>query len=200
MTGGEAGTVDLPAGLFGKDVNKPVLHLYVVAYLANQRQGTQSTKTRAEVSGGGKKPWKQKGTGRARQGSTRSPQWTHGGIAFGPKPRSYRLSLNKKVKRIALTSALSDKAQTGDVVVVDNLSLEKIRTKSMISFLSALNIDKKSLIVTAAADPVVVASASNIPGAKVTFANVINPYDILNCDKLILTKEALDKMGEVFGA
>ena len=164
----------------------------------NQRQGTQSTLTRTEVSGGGKKPWKQKGTGRARQGSTRAPQWTHGGIALGPKPRSYRITLNKKVKRAALFSALSSKVAGNEMVVVDNIALTEYKTKAMVAMLDALGADKKALVVLPAVDEFVIKSCDNIPGVKTALFNTINVYDILNCDKFIVAKEAVEKIEEVY--
>lgn len=198
MTGKETGKIELSQEVFGIRPNKTVLHSAVVNYLANQRQGTQSTLTRAEVSGGGKKPWRQKGTGHARQGSTRSPQWTHGGIALGPKPRSYRLALPKKVRRLALKSAFSAKVASGDMIVLEALQLEEIKTKSMVNLLSALGADKKSLIVLSQPDRVVVKSSSNIPGVKTALVNTLNVYDILNADKFIVVKDAVAKIEEVY--
>ena len=198
MAGKEVGEITLSDAVFGAEVNSSVLHEAVKAYLANQRQGTQSTLTRTEVSGGGKKPWKQKGTGRARQGSTRAPQWTHGGIALGPKPRSYRITLNKKVKRAALFSALSSKVAGNEMVVVDSIALTEYKTKAMVAMLNALGADKKALIVLPAADAVVIKSCDNIPGVKTALYNTINVYDILNCDKFIVAKEAVEKIEEVY--
>ena len=198
MNGEQVGTMDLNDEIFGIEVNMPVLHQAVVQYLANQRQGTQSAKTRAEVRGGGKKPWRQKGTGRARQGSTRAPQWTHGGIVFAPKPRSYRYTLNKKVKRLALKSVLSAKAASQDIVVIDAIKMDEIKTKEFAKFLSAVNAESKPLVVTAQPDTNVVKSGRNIPGCQVTFANLINVYDILNAKKLVLDQAALAKIEEVF--
>ena len=198
MAGKEVGEIALSDTVFGAEVNGSVLHEAVKAYLANQRQGTLSTLTRTEVSGGGKKPWKQKGTGRARQGSTRAPQWTHGGIALGPKPRSYRITLNKKVKRAALFSALSSKVAGNEMVVVDNIALAEYKTKAMVTMLNALGADKKALIVLPAADAVVIKSCDNIPGVKTALYNTINVYDILNCDKFIVAKEAVEKIEEVY--
>ena len=168
------------------------------AYLANQRQGTQSTLTRTEVSGGGKKPWKQKGTGRARQGSTRAPQWTHGGIALGPKPRSYRMTLNKKEKRAALFGAMSAKVAGNEMVIVDAISATSYKTKAMVEMLNAIGAQKKALIVLPAVDPMVVKSCANIPGVKTTVYNAINAYDILNCDTFIVAKGAVEKIEEVY--
>lgn len=198
MTGKEVGEITLSDAVFGAEVNGAVLHLAVKSYLANQRQGTQSTKTRSEVSGGGKKPWKQKGTGHARQGSTRSPQWTHGGIALGPKPRSYRFEINKKVKRIALQSAFSSKVEAGDMIVVDAISTTEYKTKTMINMLKALGSDKKALVVLADNDAKVIKSMSNIPGVKTALVNTLNVYDVMNCDKFIVAKGAAEKIEEVY--
>ena len=197
-TGAKVSEVALADEIFGIEPNVSAMHLCVVNYLANQRQGTQSTLTRGEVSGGGKKPWKQKGSGRARQGSTRSPQWYHGGIAHGPKPREYGFSINKKVKRLALKSVLSAKAQEENVVVIDEIKLDAIKTKPMAAFLKAVGADTKALVVTAENNDIVVKSAANIPGVLVTFANLINVYDILNAKKLVVDKAALAKIEEVF--
>ena len=188
----------LSEAIFGITPNVPAMHLMVVSYLANQRQGTQSTLTRSEVSGGGKKPWRQKGTGRARQGSTRAPQWTHGGIVFAPKPRSYSYVLNKKVKRLALKSVLSAKAAQGEIVVVDKIALDAIKTKDFRAFLSAVKADGKSLVVTPAKDETVIKSARNIPGVETAMAGLINVYDILKAKYLVLDKEALAVIQEVF--
>ena len=198
MAGKEVGEIVLSDMIFGAEVNATVLHTAVRAYLMNQRQGTQSTLTRTEVSGGGKKPWKQKGTGHARQGSTRAPQWTHGGVALGPKPRSYRVSMNKKVKRIALFSALSSKVAASELVVVDAITTETYSTKAMVAMLNALSGAKKTLIVLPEVDEKVVKSCANIPGVKTTVYNSINVYDILNCDKLLLAKGAAEKIQEVY--
>ena len=198
MSGKEVSTLTLSDKVFGAEVNGAVLHTAVKAYLANQRQGTQSTLTRTEVSGGGKKPWKQKGTGHARQGSTRAPQWTHGGIVFAPKPRDYSYTLNKKVRRLALKSVLSAKAQSADIVVIDEIKMDEIKTKKFAGFLSAVNADCKALVVTAEANENVVLSARNLPGVQTTFANLVNVYDILNAKKLVLDKAALAKIEEVF--
>jgi len=198
MSGKSVGEMELSESVFGIAPNKALLHAAVVNYLANQRQGTQSTLTRAEVRGGGKKPWRQKGTGRARQGSTRAPQWRHGGVALGPKPRSYRFSLNRKQKRIAILSALSSKVLESNFIVVDNISLEEYKTKAVISMLSALGADGKAMIVTAVADDKVVRSASNIPGVTTAPANSVNVYDVLNCTKFIIAKDAVSKLEEVY--
>ena len=197
MAGNEKGEITLAEGIFGIEVNVPVLHSVIRAYLLNQRQGTQSTKTRAEISGGGIKPWKQKGTGRARQGSTRSPQWTHGGIAFGPKPRDWRVSINKKVKRLAMQSAFSSKAQEGKIAVIDALAMTEYKTKTIAGMLKALGA-KKALIVLPEVDKFVVASASNIPGVKTAIPGTLNAYDILKYDMLILAKDAVAKIEEVY--
>ena len=198
MTGKQVGEVELSEGIFGIEPNVSVMHDVVKNHLANCRQGTQSALTRAEVSGGGKKPWRQKGTGRARQGSTRAPQWTHGGIVFAPKPRDYSYRLNKKMRRLALKSALSAKAQAEEIVVIDAIKMDEIKTKTFKKFLDAVNVNRKALIVTAEADELVVKSARNIEGVKTTFANLINVYDILNANKLVLDKAALAKIEEVF--
>lgn len=198
MAGKEVGEISLSDAVFGAEVNGAVLHIAVKSYLANQRQGTQSTKTRTEVSGGGKKPWKQKGTGHARQGSTRSPQWTHGGVALGPKPRSYSFEINKKVKRIALQSAFSSKVETGDMIVVDAITATEYKTKVMANMLKALGSEKKALVVLADNDAKTVKSLANIPGVKTAQVNTINVYDVLNCDKFIVAKGAAEKMQEVY--
>ena len=198
MAGETVGTVELCDGIFGIEPNQAVVHEVVKNHLANCRQGTQSALTRAEVSGGGKKPWRQKGTGHARQGSTRAPQWTHGGIVFAPKPRSYSYVLNKKVKRLAMKSVLSAKAQEENLVVIDAIKMDEIKTKSFKNFLKAVNADCKALVVTAENDEIVVKSAANIPGVLVTFANLINVYDILNAKKLVVDQAALAKIEEVF--
>lgn len=198
MAGKEVGSIALSDVVFGAEVNAAVLHAAVRAYLMNQRQGTQSTLTRTEVSGGGKKPWKQKGTGRARQGSTRSPQWTHGGVALGPKPRSYKGSLNKKVKRIAIQSALSAKAAAGEIIVIDAISANEYKTKVMAGMLSAVGAGKKSLVVLGGIDDKVIRSMANIPGVKTVQADSINVYDILNCNTFIMAKTAAEKIEEVY--
>ena len=186
MSGKQVGEIELSAAVFGVEPNAAVVHDVVKNHLANCRQGTQSALTRAEVSGGGRKPWRQKGTGRARQGSTRAPQWTHGGIVFAPKPRSYAYTLNKKVKRLALKSALSAKAAENNVVVIDSIKMDSIKTKTFANFLNAVGAEKKPLVVTAEADQIVVKSGRNIPGCEVTFANLLNVYDIVNANKLVV--------------
>ena len=198
MTGAEVGTVELNDSIFGIEPNTAVVHEVVKNHLANCRQGTQSALTRAEVSGGGKKPWLQKGTGHARQGSTRAPQWTHGGIVFAPKPRSYSYVLNKKVKRLAMKSALSAKAAAGEIIVIDSIKMDSIKTKDFRAFLNAVKADGKSLVVTPAKDEIVVKSARNIPGVETSMANLINVYDILKAKYLVLDKEALTVIEEVF--
>ena len=198
MSGKQVGEIELSAAVFGVEPNAAVVHDVVKNHLANCRQGTQSALTRAEVSGGGRKPWRQKGTGRARQGSTRAPQWTHGGIVFAPKPRSYAYTLNKKVKRLALKSALSAKAAENNIVVIDAIKMDSIKTKTFANFLSAVGAEKKPLVVTAEADQIVVKSGRNIPGCEVTFANLLNVYDIVNANKLVVDKAALQKIEEVF--
>ena len=197
MTGKVIGEIELCDSVFGIEPNEVALHESVKNYLANQRQGTQSTLTRAEVRGGGRKPWKQKGPGHARQGSIRAPQWTHGGIALGPKPRTYRYTLNKKQRRLALCSALSAKAQAGDIVVVDGLHMDEIKTKNMVSFLNAVSAGK-ALIVTPELDRNVVLSARNIPGVKTTFSTILSVYDILKADKFVVDKAAVAKIEEVY--
>ena len=198
MAGAEVGTVELNDSIFGVEPNTAVVHEVVKNHLANCRQGTQSALTRAEVSGGGRKPWRQKGTGRARQGSTRAPQWTHGGIVFAPKPRSYSYVLNKKVKRLAMKSALSAKAAAGEIIVIDSIKMDSIKTKDFRAFLNAVKADGKSLVVTPAKDEIVVKSARNIPGVETSMANLINVYDILKAKYLVLDKEALTVIEEVF--
>lgn len=197
MTGTKVGEVELSEAVFGIEPNEAVVHAVVKNHLANCRQGTQSALTRAEVSGGGIKPWRQKGTGRARQGSTRAPQWTHGGIVFAPKPRSYRYALNKKVKRLALKSVLSAKASEGNVIVVDELNVAEIKTKTIQSFLSSVNAGK-AVLVTPEVNVNVVKSARNIPGVVTSEAKLINVYDILNAKQLIVDKAALAVIEEVF--
>ena len=198
MAGKEVGEITLSDVMFGAEVNAAVLHAAVRAFLMNQRQGTQSTLTRSEVSGGGKKPWRQKGTGRARQGSTRSPQWTHGGIALGPKPRDYRVGMNKKTKRVALYSALSAKVAANELIVVDDIKCASYSTKTVVNMLNALGADRKALIVLPEVDNFVVKSAANIPGVKTTLAHTINVYDILNANKLVVSKTAIARLEEVF--
>lgn len=219
MTGKEVGEISLSEKLFGAEVSEPVLHAAVRAYLLNQRQGTQSTLTRTEVSGGGKKPWRQKGTGRARQGSTRSPQWTHGGVALGPKPRDYRVTLNKKTRRAALASALSAKVAEGSLVVVDSVKIDAYKTAEMVKMFAALGLTKevtkkykendevktrtakvaeKTLLVLPAVDKLVVKSCDNIPTAVTTLYSTLSVYDILNAEKLVMTREAVEKLEEVY--
>ncbi len=198
MAGKEVGEMTLSETVFGATVKPAVLHTAVRAFLMNQRQGTQSALTRTEVSGGGKKPWKQKGTGRARQGSTRAPQWTHGGVVFAPKPREYRVTLNKKTKRAALLGALSDKVAAGKLIVVDAITAAEYKTRVMADMLKALNAEKKSLVVLADNEPKATASLSNIEGVKTAATNTINVYDILNADTLIVAKAAIEKIEEVY--
>ena len=198
MSGEQVGEIELSEAVFGITPNESVVHDVVKNHLANKRQGTQSALTRAEVSGGGRKPWRQKGTGRARQGSTRAPQWTHGGIVFAPKPRDYSYTLNKKVRRLALKSALSDKAARQNIVVIDAIKVDAPKTREFAAFLKAVNVTGKALVVTAEADTNVVKSGRNIPGCQVTFANLINVYDIVNAKQLVLDKAALAKIEEVF--
>ena len=198
MAGKQVGEITLSDAVFGIEPNEAVVHDVVKNHLANCRQGTQSALTRAEVSGGGIKPWRQKGTGRARQGSIRAPQWTHGGIVFAPKPRDYSYTLNKKVKRLAMKSVLSDKAASENIVVIDEIKMDSIKTKTFKTFLNAVGVNGKALVVTAENDAIVVKSAANIPGILVTFANLINVYDILNAQKLVVDKAALAKIEEVF--
>ena len=198
MSGKLVGEIELSAAVFGVEPNEAVVHDVVKNHLANCRQGTQSALTRAEVSGGGRKPWRQKGTGRARQGSTRAPQWTHGGIVFAPKPREYGYTLNKKAKRLALKSVLSAKAQETNLVVIDSIKMDAPKTAEFAKFLAAVNCDCKTLVITAAPDANVVKSGRNIPGCEITFANLINVYDVVNANKLVVDKAALAKIEEVF--
>jgi len=198
MAGKEVGEIALSEKVFGAEVNEAVLHTAVRAYLMNQRQGTQSTLTRSEVSGGGKKPWKQKGTGHARQGSTRSPQWVHGGIALGPKPRSYRVNLNKALKRCAMFSALSSKVAGGEMIVVDAITATEYKTKAMVAMLAAIGAAKKTLVVLPESESHVIKSLANIEGVKSTQWNTINVYDILNCNTLVVAKDAVAKIEEVY--
>ena len=198
MAGESVGTITLSDKVFAADVNGAVLHAAVKQYLGNQRQGTQSTLTRTEVSGGGKKPWRQKGTGRARQGSTRAPQWTHGGVALGPKPRLYKSKLNKKVKAIAMISALSSKVQDNDFIVVDKIETAEYKTKTMVGMLKALEAKKKVLVVLADNDEKVQGSLANIPGVKVALTNTLNVYDILKYDTVVITKDAVNTLEEVY--
>ena len=198
MAGSEVGTMDLSEVIFGADVNGAVLHAAVRAYLLNQRQGTQSTLTRTEVSGGGKKPWRQKGTGRARQGSTRSPQWTHGGVALGPKPRSYRTAMNRQTKRIALYSALSAKVAEGNLIVVDDIKCEGYKTKTMATMLNKLGADTKTIVVLPEVDQFIIKSCANIPGVVTAQYNNLNVYDILNANKFVVTAAAVKMLEEVY--
>ena len=227
MTGKEVGEMTLSEKVFGAEVNAAVLHAAVRTYLMNQRQGTQSTLTRTEVSGGGKKPWRQKGTGRARQGSTRAPQWTHGGVALGPKPRDYRLSMNKKAKRVAIRSALSAKVAAGELIVVDNITLDAFKTAEMVKMLKALGCQKevtknykvttvtdgqvvrekktrtavvaqKALVVLPEVNKFVVKSCANIPGVVTTLSSTINVYEVLNAEKVVMTRAAVEKLEEVY--
>ena len=198
MAGQQVGEVELSEGVFGVEPNEPAVHAVVVNHLANCRQGTQSALTRAEVSGGGKKPWRQKGTGHARQGSTRAPQWTHGGVAFAPKPRCYSYTLNKKVKRLAMKSALSSKVKDGQMVVIDSIVTEEYKTKTIVNMLKAVGADKKALIVLPEVDKKVIGSAANIPGVKTTQVNTLNVYDILGADMFIVAKGAVAQIEEVF--
>lgn len=197
-TGKEVGKIDLSDAVFGIEPNKPAMHSMVLSHLANLRQGTQSAKTRAEVSGGGRKPWKQKGTGHARQGSTRSPQWRHGGIVFAPKPREYSVGVNKKVKRLAMKSALSSKVLDNEIVVLDSLTLEEYKTKAVAAVLKAVGSEKKTLIVLPQVDEKVIASAANIPGVKTALVNSLSVYDILDADKFIVVKDAVPQIEEVY--
>ncbi|WP_050698922.1 50S ribosomal protein L4 [Anaeromassilibacillus senegalensis] len=196
--GKEVEKMDLAEAVFGIEPNVSVMHDVVKNYLANQRQGTQSALTRAEVSGGGKKPWRQKGTGHARQGSTRAPHWTHGGISFAPKPRSYRYTLNKKVRRLAMKSALSSKVAGNDMIVLDQLAMDEYKTKTIASMLKAIGSEKKTLIVLPELNGKVVASAANIPGVKTAMVNTLNVYDILNADKFVVVKDAVAQIEEVY--
>ena len=198
MAGQQVSERELSDAVFAVTPNEAVMHAMVVNYLANQRQGTQSTLTRTEVAGGGRKPWRQKGTGRARQGSTRAPQWTHGGIVFAPKPRDYTVTLNKKVKRLAMKSALSSKVQDNEMIVVDSIATEGYKTKKVAEMLKALGSEKKALIVLSEVDAQVIASAANIPGVKTAQVNTLNVYDILNADKFIVVKDAVSKIEEVY--
>jgi len=198
MTGKELGTKDLSDVVFGIEPNVAVLHAAVKNYLANQRQGTQSTLTRTEVAGGGRKPWRQKGTGHARQGSIRAPQWRHGGIALGPKPRDYSYTINRKTKKLAFRSAFSAKVKDNEMVVIDNITLSDYKTKDIVNLLNALGADKKALIVLPAVDEKVIKSAANIPGVKTAVVGSLNVYDILNYTNFIIASEAVDKLEEVY--
>ncbi len=198
MQGKEVGRQQLSDAVFGIEPNVPVMNDMVKNYLANQRQGTQSALTRSEVSGGGRKPWRQKGTGRARQGSTRAPQWTHGGVVFAPKPRDYRYALNKKVRRLAMKSALSSKVQDGEMIVIDKIALEGFKTKDIAAMLKAVGSEKKALIVLDSVDEKVIKSAGNIPGVKTAQVNTLNVYDILGADKFIVVQGAVQRIEEVY--
>ena len=198
MAGQEVGTMVLADSVFGAEINAAVLHAAVRAYLLNQRQGTQSTLTRTEVSGGGRKPWRQKGTGRARQGSTRAPQWTHGGIALGPKPRSYRTDMNKKTKRVALFSALSAKVAEGKLIIVDDIACTEYKTKTMVNMLKALGVDNRALVVLDAVNPYTIKSCANIERVETTLATTINVYEIMKADKMVITAAAVRKLEEVY--
>ncbi|MGD9567304.1 MAG: 50S ribosomal protein L4 [Sedimentibacter sp.] len=198
ITGSQVGDIELSDNIFGVEVNTHVMYEAVKNYLANQRQGTQSAKLRGEVRGGGRKPWRQKGTGRARQGSIRAPQWKGGGVVFAPKPRDYSYAIPKKVKRLALKSALSSKVQDQEIIVVDKLVLEQAKTKEMVKVLKNLNSGKKTLVVIPERDEAVVRAAANIPGVKTAYVNTINVYDILNCDSFLITREAVNKVEEVY--
>ena len=199
MNGKKVSEIELSDAVFGITPNEKAVHAAVVNFLANQRQGTQSTKTRSEVSGGGRKPWRQKGTGHARQGSTRSPQWTHGGVALGPKPRDYSYRINRKVKRLAILSAISAKAAAGDMILLDSLTVNEYKTKAVVGMLSAVGAGKKNLIVTPVVEEKLVRSAANIPGVKTTVATSVNTYDVVNADKFILSVDAAKKLEEVLG-
>ena len=198
MAGKKVGDVELSESVFGIEPNTVVMHQMVVNYLANNRQGTQSALTRAEVRGGGRKPWKQKGTGHARQGSTRAPQWTHGGVVFAPKPRSYRFTVNKKVKRLAMKSAFSSKLKDDQLVVIDSVTVDNFSTKTIAAMLKAIGADKKALIVLDTVDTKVINSARNIPGVKTAQVNTLNVYDIMNADKLVIVKNAIQNIEEVY--
>ncbi|MGN0555965.1 MAG: 50S ribosomal protein L4 [Candidatus Fimenecus sp.] len=196
--GKKVSDIELADSIFAIEPNESAMHLMVVNYLANQRQGTQSTLTRSEVSGGGKKPWRQKGTGRARQGSTRAPQWTHGGIALGPKPRDYGFDVNKKVRRLAVKSALSAKVAAEEMIVLDSFGIDAIKTKEVAEVLTAINAGKKTLIVLPEKNDVVYKSARNIAGTNVTLVNTLNVYDILNCNTIVVLKDAVAKIEEAY--
>ena len=200
MAGNEVGTMTLSDKVFGAEVKEAVLHSAVVAYLSNQRQGTQSTLTRTEVSGGGKKPWRQNGSGRARQGSTRAPQWTHGGVALGPKPRLYKVKLNKKVRRVAMFGALTSKVAADEMIVIDKIETAEYKTKTMVKMLEAVKAGKKALVVLAENDKAVIGSLQNIEGVKVSQWNTLNVYDILNCNSLVMAQDAVNKIQEVYEA
>lgn len=197
IQGSKVGEIELCEEIFGAEINVPAMHAYVTAYNANQRQGTQSAKTRAEVSGGGKKPWRQKGTGRARQGSTRSPQWTHGGVVFAPKPRDYRMSINKKLKRVALKSALSSKVASDKLIVLDSLELAEAKTREMAKVLGSLKLDN-ALIVLPENDETVIRAARNIPGVASTTVGTLNTYEVLKYKTVVITRAAVAKVEEVY--
>ena len=198
MAGKEVGSIELSDVIFGAEINGAVLHAAVKMYLGNQRQGTQSTLTRTEVSGGGKKPWRQKGTGRARQGSTRAPQWTHGGIALGPKPRTYRVDMNKKTKRVAMISALSAKVAANEMIIVDKITADEYKTKTMVNMLAAVGAGKKSLVILSENNKFVVKSFDNIPGVKTTPSTIISVYDLVNCDTVVADQTAIKTIEEVY--
>ena len=198
MEGSSVGTIDLAESVFGIEPNAAVMHQMVVNYLAAQRQGTQSALTRSEVSGGGKKPWRQKGTGRARQGSTRAPQWTHGGIVFAPKPRSYRFNVNKKVRRLAMKSAFSTKAAENNIVVVDSIATGEYKTKKIAAMLNAIGVETKALIVLPGTEGFVIKSCANIPGVETTLYSTINVYEVLKAEKVVMTRAAVEKLEEVY--
>ena len=198
MEGKEVEKLELNDNIFGVEINEHLVHLAVVSQLANNRQGTQKAKTRSEVRGGGRKPWRQKGTGHARQGSIRAPQWTHGGIALGPKPRDYRYALNKKLRKLAMKSALSTKVLDSNLIVVDSLTTDSYKTKTVVAMLKALNVDGKAMLVTVDKDEKLVKSAANIPGVKTAACNTLNVYDILHHDKFIVSKDAVAKIEEVY--
>ena len=198
MEGKQIDTIELNDAVFGVEVNEHLVHMAVVQQLANNRQGTQKAKTRSEVSGGGRKPWRQKGTGHARQGSIRAPQWTHGGIALGPKPRDYSYSLNRKVKRLAIKSAFSTKALEENIIVVDNIDVTEYKTKTVVAMLKALGAEKKALIVMPEKNEQFIKSAANIPGVKTALVNTLNTYDVLNAGKFIIAKDAVAKLEEVY--
>ena len=198
MAGNKVGTTELADAIFAIEPNTEVMHQMVVNYLANNRQGTQSALTRAEVRGGGRKPWKQKGTGHARQGSTRAPQWTHGGVVFAPKPRSYRFTVNKKVRRLAMKSAFSTKLSDNQIIVLDSLTMDEYKTKTIAAMLKAIGSERKALIVLPEVNAKVIGSARNIPGVKTALVNTLNVYDIMNADKLVIVKDAISKIEEVY--
>lgn len=198
MSGAQVGTIELSDAIFAVEVNEAVIHAAVRMYLLNQRQGTQSTLTRTEVSGGGKKPWRQKGTGRARQGSTRAPQWTHGGVALGPKPRSYRTTMNKQTRQLAMKGALSGKVAGGEFVVVDAITATEYKTKTMVNMLHAVGAEGKTLVVLAEKNDMVFRSLSNIDGVKIAYVNTLSVYDVLNCNKVVMARGAVEQLTEVY--